>query len=153
MRVGTLVSPSPVTAPTLPRLSLPATLQLGTLSLPLSALIDSGAEDNFIDLNLAKQADIPLESLPFPIHVTTIDSRFLAKVTQHTISLTLVLSIKRKPSRGNHLKSSVSFLVPSHSRFSMAQVTQSSHRLATQNYQQLEQFLSFHFSVQLSLPM
>uniref|UniRef100_A0A8D0D3W8 Retrotransposon gag domain-containing protein n=1 Tax=Sander lucioperca TaxID=283035 RepID=A0A8D0D3W8_SANLU len=94
-RVGTLASPVPEIDPTSPRLSLPATLQFGSLSLPLSALIDSGAEDNFIDANLVKQANIPLESLPAPINVATIDRQLLAKVTHQTVPVTIVLS-------GNH---------------------------------------------------
>lgn len=81
MSVGVLASPISESEPTVPRLQLPATLQLGTLSLPVSALIDSGAEGNFIDLNLVRQADIPIKPLLSPLSVTAINSHILAEVT------------------------------------------------------------------------
>lgn len=39
----------------------------------LSALIDSGAADNFIDHNTAVQLKLPLQSLPHPLKISTID--------------------------------------------------------------------------------
>lgn len=39
-------------------MQLPATLCVNDLTLPLTALIDSGADENFLDQNLARQAEL-----------------------------------------------------------------------------------------------
>lgn len=44
-------------------LMIPAKLAVNTSSLSLSALIDSGAEQSFIDHSLAQSLEIPLEPL------------------------------------------------------------------------------------------
>lgn len=63
--------------------------------LPLSALADSGAEDNFVDEVVAQQASFPIELLETPIVVRTLDGKFLALITHQTTPLQLILS-------GNH---------------------------------------------------
>ncbi|KAJ0068821.1 hypothetical protein NL108_011442 [Boleophthalmus pectinirostris] len=78
-----------------PRLLLPATLCLHNQSLPLQALLDSGAEQNFMDSDLILQAGISIEPLPEPIQVSALNGTVLAKITHHTVPLHLILS-------GNH---------------------------------------------------
>lgn len=74
MSVGSLVSEKPSTPPELtlvpPRLQVPATLQVNQFSNSLLALIDSGAEQNFLDADLVKQAGIAIEPLPTPVPVS-----------------------------------------------------------------------------------
>ncbi len=77
------------------RLVVPATLCHQTLSLPLQALIDSGAEDNFIDHQLATQFWFPLGPLETPLSAKALSGKFLASVTHQTPPVTLILS-------GNH---------------------------------------------------
>lgn len=91
--LGILVSRSEIDTP--PRLQLPSTLSLGQFSLPVSALIDSGAEDNFLDVELAKQCNLPVQTLSHPIRANSLDGQLLAHVTQCTVPVTLCIS-------GNH---------------------------------------------------
>lgn len=77
------------------RLQLPATLCTPQLSLPISALVDSGAEGNFLDHELAAQAGFLSEPLPEPITARALDGRILAHVTHTTVPLELLIS-------GNH---------------------------------------------------
>ena len=65
------------------------------LHLPLSVLVDSGAEENFLDQQVAAQAGIKLEPLERPRTALAVDGRLLARVTHRTEPLELVLS-------GNH---------------------------------------------------
>ncbi|KAI3353354.1 hypothetical protein L3Q82_019889, partial [Scortum barcoo] len=62
------------------------------------ALIDSGAEENFIDEQAAEQAGIPSEPLERPRNALAVDGRILAQVTHRTLPVKLVLS-------GNHVES------------------------------------------------
>lgn len=80
---------------TLHRLQIPATFCYPALSIPVSALIDSGAEDNFLDQEVAVQAGVRLVALASPITALALDGRLLAKVTHCTEPLTIMLS-------GNH---------------------------------------------------
>ncbi|KAI3371555.1 hypothetical protein L3Q82_023589 [Scortum barcoo] len=64
----------------------------------LQALIDSGAEENFIDEQAAEQAGIPSEPLERPRNALAVDGRILAQVTHRTLPVKLVLS-------GNHVES------------------------------------------------
>lgn len=63
--------------------------------LSLQDLIDSGAEESFIDVQVAEQAGIPFETLEKPRNALAVDGRILAQVTHRTVPVTLVLS-------GNH---------------------------------------------------
>lgn len=78
-----------------PRLLLPTTLSLGQFSISVPALVDSGAEDNFLDIDFAKQCNFPFKQLPSPIRANSLDGRLLAVVTQCTVPVTLCIS-------GNH---------------------------------------------------
>lgn len=61
----------------------------------MSALIDSGAEESFIDTNLVEQMQIPTEALPSPLKAQGLNGRHLGQVQHRTIPVTLVLA-------GNH---------------------------------------------------
>ena len=75
-------------------------------SSPLSILVDSGADDNFIDTSFATQVHIPCQLLPHPKKVFALDGRFLAQVTHRTVPVNLMIS-------GNHHESISFFLIPS----------------------------------------
>lgn len=59
--------------------------------MPLHVFIDSGADDNVIDLELAAQANIPLEPLPEPKDISALDGKLLFQVIHRTAPLTLIL--------------------------------------------------------------
>ncbi|KAJ8356966.1 hypothetical protein SKAU_G00197600 [Synaphobranchus kaupii] len=80
------------------RLVFKATLLWKDKSLVSSALIDSGADANFMDTTFAQRAGIPTELLPSPITAFALDGRSLGLVTHSTVPLQLVLS-------GNHRES------------------------------------------------
>lgn len=69
--------------------------QIPALSIPLLALINSGAEDRFLDKELALQSGLPIKSLDPPITLNDLDGKLLAWSTHHTAPLLFVLS-------GNH---------------------------------------------------
>ena len=56
--------------------------------LELLALINSGADESFLDTTLVKQLGLPTELLDEPLEANTLDGRLLARVTTRT-SLTL----------------------------------------------------------------
>ncbi len=60
-----------------------------------SALIDSGAEGNFLDISVAAQWGIPAIPLPSPISVHSLNGLLLSSITHSTPSVSLVVS-------GNH---------------------------------------------------
>lgn len=88
--MGDLSSESP-----LPRLLLPARLGVRTVSHSLSVLIDSGAEQNFIDTSLAAKLNIALEPLSRPLRVHALSGQRLPDITHVSEFLSLSLS-------GNH---------------------------------------------------
>lgn len=77
------------------RFTVQASLSTPTGLLQLSALVDSGAEDNFIDQEMAEQAGFTTEPLETPIAVRALDGKLLARVTHQTPPLHLQVS-------GNH---------------------------------------------------
>jgi len=77
------------------RTQVPARLCLKQLTLPLLALIDSGAEQSFLDTEVVSQAGITTEPLDPPVRVCALDGKSLALVTHRTEPLSLILS-------GNH---------------------------------------------------
>lgn len=89
---GTLGKNSP------PRLMLPAKITSSTNTYTLYALVDSGAEQSFMDSNLATQLDIATEALPHALHVSALSSQRLPDIRQITEPVTLTLS-------GEHLES------------------------------------------------
>lgn len=64
--------------------------------------MDSGAEDNFVDEDLAAQLGVSLEPLSTPLTAKAKHGGFLAKITHQTAPVTLILS-------GNH-RERISFL-------------------------------------------
>ncbi|KAI2655590.1 Transposon Tf2-6 polyprotein [Labeo rohita] len=72
-----------------------------------AALVDSGADDSFLDAKFASQAGILTVPLDSPISVNALDGKFLAQITHRTVPLLLVLS-------GNHRKV-VNWSLPCHS--------------------------------------
>ena len=104
--VGILMSRSETSPNSLPRLLLPASLSLPSRTLSLSALVDSGAEQNFMDTEFVARAQIPVETLEGPLVVNALDGSFLARVTHRTQPLQLVLS-------GNHRERLQFYVFPS----------------------------------------
>ena len=76
-------------------MQIKATLCVNQASLPLLALVDSGADDSFLDIDFARQAKIPLILLEKPLTANALDGRLLAHVTHQTTPVSLILS-------GNH---------------------------------------------------
>ena len=76
-------------------MQIQATLCINQVSLPLLSLVDSGADDSFLDSNFACQAKIPLIQLEKPLTANALDGRLLARVTHQTAPVSLILS-------GNH---------------------------------------------------
>lgn len=87
-------------------LTLPGTLLWSHGSLPLSLLINSGADDNFLDEGLARQARIPIEGLATPRTILDLKGKPIAEVTHQTELLSLVIS-------GNHREHISLYLIPS----------------------------------------
>ncbi|XP_072889749.1 uncharacterized protein [Hemitrygon akajei] len=77
------------------RMQIPATVNYQRQCLTLSALVDSGAEGNLLDEDIASQAGIPHKPLTTPLEARALEGRLLARVTHCTPPLTLILS-------GNH---------------------------------------------------
>lgn len=89
-----------------PRRVLPGALLWDCDSLPLPLLLDASRDHCFIDENLAKQAQLPVEVLPESRIIQDLDSRHIARITHQTRPLTLVFS-------GNHREVIQLFLIPS----------------------------------------
>lgn len=85
---------TPPLTPIANRLLVPAVICVKSVTLPLQALIDSGAEDNFIDRELATQLGLTLDLLEEPLTAYSLNGSVIAKVTNQT-STVLVVS-------GNH---------------------------------------------------
>lgn len=92
MRVGILTG---ATANVFTHLSCPAKLIFQTVSYACNALIDSGAEQNFLDETLAQNLGLPLVSLSETLQVSALNGGHLASITHRTQDITLILS-------GNH---------------------------------------------------
>lgn len=110
--------------PSSPRLILQGRLLWGDSSLPVPLIVDSGANDCFIDKTLAREAGLPLVKLPEHRTVHDLNGRTLARATHRTTSLTLLVS-------GNHREQIQFFLIPS----SAAPVVLGSLWLSTHNSQ------------------
>lgn len=90
------------------RLVLQGKLIWGRESLPLSLLIDSGTEDSFLDETVARQAGVPLVTLPEPKTILDLNRQLLARFTHRTAPVTLLIF-------GNHRKEIELFIIPSSS--------------------------------------
>lgn len=61
--------------------------------LPIPVLVDSGADNNFIEQILVTQSNIPTQELAEPKEVLAIDGKLLIWVTHRTTLISLTLSI------------------------------------------------------------
>ncbi|KAI2649346.1 Transposon Tf2-9 polyprotein [Labeo rohita] len=86
-----------------PRTTFPALLFFEGSTRSCSALIDSGAEGNFIDEDWALQHGVPLQELVDPLPVFALDGSVLSKILRVTIPVSLTIS-------GNH-QETITFLV------------------------------------------
>ena len=77
---------------------LEANLWWRTKALPLHALIDSGADESFIDQGIVRQLGIETMPLTIPIDAKGLNGSLIARVTHKTVPLSLLLS-------GNHRES------------------------------------------------
>lgn len=77
------------------RSRLDASLLWQNQTLPLLALIDSGADESFLDSSVVAQLAIDTVPLDLPIDASALNGQHLARVTQRTVPVTLRLS-------GNH---------------------------------------------------
>ena len=85
-----------------PRTQLHATLTFKGQSTELLALIDSGADESFLDSHVVRQLGLATETLDQPLEANALDGRLLARVTSKTEPVCLLLS-------GNH-QEELSFL-------------------------------------------
>uniref|UniRef100_A0A3B4BH69 Retrotransposon gag domain-containing protein n=1 Tax=Periophthalmus magnuspinnatus TaxID=409849 RepID=A0A3B4BH69_9GOBI len=90
------------------KLLLQATMCYRSETLPISALVDSGAEEDFIDQRVAEQWGITLEPLERPLTALALNGQLLAKVTHVTEPVTLILSGNHHESCSFHVISSPS---------------------------------------------
>ena len=72
-------------------MSIPVQLHLGSGSFSVSALIDSGAAGNFMDLELANQLQVPLQRMDTQLKVKALDGRPLGQgtISKRTVELKL----------------------------------------------------------------
>ena len=92
--------------PSSKRIQLRGTISFHAASFPVVALVDSGADDNFIDSQFVAQFNIPSEPLSKPQRVFALDGKVLANVTHRTVPVSLVVS-------GNHRELISLNIVPS----------------------------------------
>ncbi len=100
---GVLASATVLSSPPKTRTTFPAVLRWAGFSVSCSALIDSGAEGNFIDERWAREHDIPLVDLEDTTTVFALDGRVLFTVHRVTILVSLTVS-------GNH-QETISFYI------------------------------------------
>ena len=62
----------------------PVSLAWADQTLSVGALVDSGADDNLIDLEFATQSGISLVPLPAPLSIQALNGNHLGKVTHQT---------------------------------------------------------------------
>ena len=95
VKVGILVSKAVSSSTPQTRKPLEATLLLNQQSLSLPVLLDSGADESFLDAQLVVSAGISTQPLTAPLNARGLNGKLLAHVTHVTEPLHLVLS-------GNH---------------------------------------------------
>ena len=105
-KVGALMSPT--TSSTTPSnwIQMQGMLRFTKNSVPVQVLVDSGADDNFIDSEFCTQANFLTETLPVPKEVFALNGQLVARVTHRTAPLSLQLS-------GNHQETISLFIIPS----------------------------------------
>lgn len=87
------------------RITLKGNVVSAQVSLPLLVLIDSGSDDNFIDIELVAQSNIPSELLSEPKDVFALNGRLLTLLMHCTAPVSLLLS-------GNHHETISLFIIP-----------------------------------------
>lgn len=80
-------------------------------SIPLQALIDFGAETNFLETEVAQQARVSVVPLSPSVPVCALSGRNLANISHQTGPLSLALSCNHRESISLHLISSPSALI------------------------------------------
>lgn len=70
-----------------------AKVAVNSVSHPLPALIDSGAEQSFIDASLARRLNINIEALPHTLQVTALSGQRLPDITYIMEPGSLTLSV------------------------------------------------------------
>lgn len=73
-------------------MELPTTLRWQTQTRFLSALVDSGADENFLDAGVASDMGISMELLPSPLQANALTGRLLARVTHCSEPVHLLVS-------------------------------------------------------------
>lgn len=74
---------------------IPTVLELDGKQHPLLALIDSGADENFLDYSLAAQLNLPVLSLDSPLVANALNGKKLTDITHVSSPVSLLVS-------GNH---------------------------------------------------
>ncbi|KAK2885165.1 hypothetical protein Q8A73_021639 [Channa argus] len=105
-RLGALMSGAVFPDNPQTRLTVSTTLSYQSVSLPLLALVDSGAEHSLLDASLAKQWSLPLIPLDQPLKVRTLDGSVVTEISHKTAPLHLLVS-------GNHQEDMSFFLMHS----------------------------------------
>lgn len=75
-----------------PRRLVQAKLVSPSQALSLPALVDSGADESFMDWQLAKRLRLNRLPLPKPLEVNTLDGRRLYQVTHRTPPIQLIMT-------------------------------------------------------------
>ena len=83
------------------RTCLPVTLEWAGRARKTSALLDSGAEESFLDATVAAQWGVPLVEVSKPLVASSLNGQRLGRITQATRPLTMKIS-------GNHQEESPS---------------------------------------------
>lgn len=92
--VREVLSSLATTSPPQTRLQTDASIEWGKQALSLPLLIDSGADESFIDTGVCNQLGIDTEPLPVPLEIKALNGMLLARVEHQTVPV-LCLS-------GNH---------------------------------------------------
>lgn len=105
LQEGVLVSHSPIDYSS-KRIQLKGLISFNHTTTPVHSLVDSGADDNFMDSEFASRINIPSEPLPEPKKAFALDGSELAQITHRTVPVVLRAS-------GNHSEVISFYLVPS----------------------------------------
>ena len=84
----------------------PVTLSWEGQSLTIPALIDSGADESFVDLQYAQKVGLPVSALQRPLSAFALNGRTMGPVTHRTQPLTLTVS-------GDHVESIRPYIIHS----------------------------------------
>ena len=90
--------------PAKPKHLFPVSLSWGLETLLVGALVDSGADECLMDVTLARQAGVPLESMDTTLSEQALDRYTLGKISYRTIPISLTIS-------GNHSERILFFII------------------------------------------